>query len=68
MVGQADSSSPPDRLSCKVLDTFVNSETTGPIKLKFYIETPWHARTKVCSNGPGHMNKMAPMPIYGKTL
>ena len=23
---------------------------------------------KVCSNGPGHMTKMAAMPIYGKTL
>ena len=24
--------------------------------------------TKVCSNGPGHMTKMATMPIYGKNL
>ena len=23
---------------------------------------------KVCSNGPGHMSKMATMPIYGKNL
>ena len=23
---------------------------------------------KVCSNGPGHMTKMAIMPIYGKNL
>ena len=23
-------------------------------------------RTKACSNGPGHMTKMAAMPIYGK--
>ena len=23
---------------------------------------------KVCSNGPGHMTKMAAMPIYGKNL
>ena len=22
--------------------------------------------TKVCPNGPGHMTKMATMPIYGK--
>ena len=22
--------------------------------------------TKVCSNGPGHMTKMAAVPIYGK--
>ena len=24
--------------------------------------------TKVCSNGPGHMTKLAAMPIYGKNL
>ena len=24
--------------------------------------------TKVCSNGPGHMTKMAAMPIYGKKI
>ena len=24
--------------------------------------------TKVCSNGAGHMTKMAATPIYGKTL
>ena len=43
-----------------------SSETAGPIKLKFHMETPHDAGTKVCSNGPGHMTKMATMPIYGK--
>ena len=43
-------------------------ETTGPIKLKFHMETPKDAGKKICSNGPGHMTKMAAMPIYGKTL
>ena len=45
------------------LSTFSNifsSETTGPIKLKFHMETPLDAGTKVCSNGPGYMT------IYGK--
>ena len=28
----------------------------------------WDGGTKVCSNGPGHMPKMAAMPIYGKNL
>ena len=49
--------------------TFSNifsSETTGPIKLKFYMETPRDAGTKVCSNCPDHMTKMAATPIYGK--
>ena len=50
--------------------TFSNifSETTGHIKLKFHMETPKDAGTTVCSNGPGHMTKMAATPIYGKTL
>ena len=30
--------------------------------------SPWDGGTKVCLNGPGHMTKMATMPIYGKRL
>ena len=30
------------------------------------METPKDAEMKVCSSGPGHMTKMAAMPIYGK--
>ena len=44
------------------------SETAWPIKAKFYVEPPWEGGTKVCINGPGHMTKMAAMPIYGKNL
>ena len=44
------------------------SETTGLIEAKFHMEPPWDGGTKVCSNGPGHMTKMAAMPIYGKNL
>ena len=43
-------------------------ETTGPIEAKFHLEPPWDGRTKVCSNGPGHIIKMAAMPINGKNL
>ena len=60
---------PSVRLSAVRPSTFSNifsSETTGPIKLKFYMETPRDPGTKVCSNGPDHMTKMAAMPIYGK--
>ena len=32
------------------------------------MELPWDRGTKVCSNGPGHMTKMAAMPIYGRNL
>ena len=44
------------------------SETPRPMKAKFYAEPPWEAGTKVYINGPGHMTKMAAMPIYGKNL
>ena len=30
------------------------------------METPYDGGTKVCSNGAGHMTKMAATPIYGK--
>ena len=32
------------------------------------MELLWDGGTKVCSNGPGHMTKMAANPIYGKNL
>ena len=43
-----------------------SSENTWPIETKFHMEPPWDGGTKICSNGPGHMTKMAAMPIYGK--
>ena len=49
--------------------TFSNifsSETAWPIKAKFYVEPPREGGTKVYINVPGHMTKMATMPIYGK--
>ena len=48
------------------ISNIFSSETTGHIELKFHMETPKDGGTKVCSNGPGHMTKMATMPIYGK--
>ena len=51
--------------------TFSNvfsSETAWPIKAKFYVEPPWEGGTKVYTNGPGHITKMAAMPIYGKNF
>ena len=33
-----------------------------------YVKPPWEGGTKVYINGPGHMTKMAAMPIYGKNL
>ena len=51
--------------------TFSNSfflETARPVEAKFHVDHPWDGGMKICSNGPGHMSKMAAMPIYGKTL
>ena len=45
-----------------------SSETTGPIATKFHIQPPGPLGKKNCSNGLGHMTKMAAMPIYGKNL
>ena len=59
------------RSRCRRRPPFSNvfsSETAWPIKAKFYVEPPWEGGTKVCINGPGHMTKMAAMPIYGKNL
>ena len=53
------------------LSTFSNIfslETTGPIEAKFHVEPPWDGVTKVYSNSPGHMTKMAAMPLYGKNF
>ena len=32
-------------------------ETTGPNKIKFYMELLWDGGTEVCSTSPGHMTK-----------
>ena len=51
--------------------TFSNifsSETTGPMKLKLHMKTPYDAGTKVCSIGPGHMTKMTTTPMKNLLL
>ena len=53
------------------MSTFSNifsSETTGPFEAKFNVEPTWDGRLKICSNGIGHMTKIAAVPIYGKNL
>ena len=32
------------------------------------MESPWDGGTKVCSNGSGHMTKIAAMSIYSKNF
>ena len=53
---------------CQQCLNIFSSETAWPIKAKLYVEPPWEGGTKVYINGPGHMTKMAAMPIYGKNL
>ena len=45
---------------------YFSSETTGPISIKFQLLD--RGGKKVCIFRPGHMTKMAAMPIYGKNL
>ena len=47
---------------------FFSLETPRLIEAKFHVELPWERGKKVCSNGPGHMTKLAAMLIYGKNL
>ena len=42
------------------------SETTRPIKAKFYMKHQWEVGINVFINNPGNMTKMTTMPIYGK--
>ena len=56
------------RRRCPLFSNVLSSETACPIKAKFYVEPPWEGGTNVCTNDPGHMTKMAAMPIYGKNL
>ena len=46
-------------------DFNMSSKATWPIKTKFHQELPGVEERKICSNHPGHMTNMAPMPIYG---
>ena len=56
------------RCRCQQCLNIFSSETAWPIKAKLYVEPPWEGGTKVYINGPGHLTKMAAMPIYGKNL
>ena len=35
---------------------------------QIYVELPWEGRKEVYISGPGHMTKIAAMPIYGQNL
>ena len=43
-------------------------QTSSPLKPFDQSKPPWEGGMKGYINGPGHMTKMAAMPIYGKNL
>ena len=44
-------------------------QTSSPqIEAKIHMKSPWDEGTKVYSNSPGHMFKIAAMPIYSKNF
>ena len=45
--------------SSSTISNIFFSETAGPIKAKFYVESPWVGGTIFCSRHLGHMTKMA---------
>ena len=55
-------------LSDLIFLNFISSITTRLIEVSFHVAHPWNWGTKASSTGPGHMTKMAAMPIYDKTF
>ena len=55
-------------LSDLIFLNFFSSVTTWPVETKFHVEPPWDGGTKAYSNGPGHIIKMATMPMFCKNL
>ena len=52
--------------SLRFLLSNICCKAARPIEAKFHVELLWVGKVKVCSNGPGHVTKMATMPINGK--
>ena len=55
-------------LSDLIFLNFFSSVTTMPIEAKFHVEPSWDEGMKAYSKSPGHMTKMATIPIYDKNL
>ena len=55
-------------LSDLIFLNFFSTITTRPIEGRFHVEPSLDGGTKAYSNGPGHMTKMAAMPLYGKNI
>ena len=60
------SRSPLSIVLCRPHPLNIFSETIGPIEAKDHMKPSEDVKTKICIIGPGHITKMADMPIYGK--
>ena len=50
--------------TCQLFSNIFFSEPARPVKAKYYMEPPWEIGDFFfCRNGPGHMTKIAVMPI-----
>ena len=47
---------------------YFSSETPRPISFKFHMQSPGAGEKTVYIFHPGHMTKMAAMPIYGRNI
>ena len=54
--------------SDSTFSNFFSLETPRPVEAKFHVDHPWDGGTKNYSKEPGHMTKMATMPLYGKNI
>ena len=54
--------------SDSTFSNFISLETARLIESKCHVNPPSDGGKKICSNGPGHMIKMAAMSIYGKNI
>ena len=54
--------------SDSTFSNFFSWKTVVPIEAKFHVELKRDRGTKVCSNGLGHMTKVAAMSTYGKNM
>ena len=66
--GHDPASARPSVVRPSTISKIFSSETAWPIKAKFYMKDLYEGGTNVYISNPGHMNKMAATPIYGKNL
>ena len=54
--------------SDSTFSNFFSWETARPIEARLVVDPSWDRGTKVCSNGPGHMTKMATVLVSDENI